>query len=97
MDREIPEGNIDLYILCKAHKWHPYAVKTLPITSPLTHIRVLVMCRTRTCLCSRTSLTTQISIYLQEVQLFPPLVVMTYDINATFNDMFTVRVHNAII
>lgn len=73
MDREIPEGNIDLYILCKAYKWHPYAVKTLPITSPLTRICVLVTRRPRTCLlCSRTSLTTQISIYLQEVQLPPP-------------------------
>lgn len=68
MDREIPEGNIDLYILCKAYKWHPYAVKTLPITSPLTRIRVLDTCRTRTCLlCNRISLTTQISIYLLEV------------------------------
>lgn len=98
MDREIPEGNIDLYILCTAYKWHPYAVKTLPITSPLTRICVLVTCRTRTCLlCSRTSLPTQISVYLQEVQLFSSLVVTIYDINATFNDMFTVRVHNAII
>lgn len=73
MDREIPEGNIDLYILSKAYKWHPYAVKTLPITSPLTRICVRVMCRTRTCLlCSRNSLKTHISIYLQEVQLFSP-------------------------
>lgn len=69
MDREIPKGNTDLYILCTAYKWHPYAVKTLPITSPLTRICVLITCRTLSWLFwSRTFLPTQISIYLQEEQ-----------------------------
>lgn len=42
MDREIPKGNTDLYILSAACKWHPYAVQTLPVTSPLLRLCVCV-------------------------------------------------------
>ena len=35
MDREIPKGKTDLHILSAAYKWHPYAARTLPVTSPL--------------------------------------------------------------
>lgn len=40
MDREIPKGKTDLYILSAAYKWHPYAARTLPVTSPLPHVWV---------------------------------------------------------
>lgn len=99
MDREIPKGNTDLYILCTAYKWHPYAVKTLPITSPLTRICVHMTCRILSWLfCSRTFPPTQISISLSRKNSWGFfLLVMIYYINATFNGMFTVWVHNAII
>lgn len=45
MDREIPKGKTDLYILGAAYKWHPYAARTLPVTSPWLCADV------RTCLC----------------------------------------------
>lgn len=43
MDREIPKGKTDLYILSAACKWHPYAARTLPVISLLL----------RVCLCVR--------------------------------------------
>lgn len=36
MDREIPKGKTDLYVLSAAFKWHPYAARTLPVTSPFS-------------------------------------------------------------
>ena len=42
MDREIPKGNTDLYILSAANKWHPYAAEPLPVTSPLRCVCVCV-------------------------------------------------------
>lgn len=57
MDREMPEGNTDLYILRTANKWHPYAAKPLPITSPLTRVCVRGTCQSRVCLlCGRKSI-----------------------------------------
>lgn len=38
MDREIPKGKADLYVLGAAYKWHPYAERTLPVTSQLLHV-----------------------------------------------------------
>lgn len=40
MDREIPKGKTDLYILSAACKWHPYAARTLPVISLLLRVSV---------------------------------------------------------
>lgn len=48
MDREIPKGNTDLYILSAACKWYPYAVRTLPVTSPLLCVHMgMCVCHTK--------------------------------------------------